>query len=58
MVYTPLQIVDKKGVEISMTPAEDHRSYYVFSDKITWDLSFVPKHTIEDAIQDLVNAFH
>ena len=41
-----------------MTPAEDHRSYHVFSDKITWDLSFVPKHTIEDAIQDLVNAFH
>ena len=52
------QIVDKKGVEISMTPAEDHRSYHVFSDKITWDLSFVTKHTIEDAIQDLVNAFH
>ena len=52
------RIVDKEGVEISTTPTEDHRSYHISSDKIKRDFGFVPKHTIEDAVQDLVNAFH
>ena len=52
------QIVDKEGVEITTTPTDDHRSYHISSDKIKQDLGFVPKHTIEDAVRDLVNAFH
>ena len=52
------QVVDKGGVEITPTPTDDHRSYHISSDKIKRDLGFVPKHTIEDAVRDLVNAFH
>ena len=52
------QVVDKEGVEITTTPTDDHRSYHISSDKIKRDLGFVPKHTIEDAVRDLVNAFH
>ena len=51
------RIVDKEGVEIVTTPTEDYRSYHISSDKIKRDIGFVPKHTIEDAVQDLVNAF-
>ena len=46
------------GVEIVTTPTDDHRSYHISSDKIKRDLGFVPQHTIEDAVQDLVSAFH
>ena len=52
------QVVDKDCVEITTTPTDDHRSYHISSDKIKQDLGFVPKHTIEDAVRDLVNAFH
>ena len=52
------QVVDKEGVEITTTPTDDHRSYHISSDKIKQDLGFVPKHTIEDAVRDLVDAFH
>ena len=52
------QVVDKEGVEITTIPTDDHRSYHISSDKIKQDLGFVPKHTIEDAVRDLVNAFH
>ena len=52
-----VEIVDKEGVEIAATPTDDHRSYHISSDKIKRDLGFVPKHTIEDAVQDLVDAF-
>ena len=51
------QTVDNKSVEIVTTPTDDHRSYHISSDKIKWDLGFVPQHTIEDAVQDLVSAF-
>ena len=51
------RIVDKEGVEIAATSTDDHRSYHISSDKIKRDLGFVPKHTIEDAVQDLVDAF-
>ena len=51
------QIVDKKGVEIVTTSTDDQRSYHISSGKIKRDLGFVPKHTIEDAVQDIVEAF-
>ncbi|MEK0194199.1 SDR family NAD-dependent epimerase/dehydratase, partial [Microcoleus anatoxicus PTRS1] len=40
------------------TPTNDNRSYHISSEKIKQELGFVPQHTIEDAVQDLVKAFH
>ncbi len=44
-------------VDIVVTPTDDNRSYHVNSDKIKNELGFVPKHTIEDAILELKDAF-
>jgi nucleoside-diphosphate-sugar epimerase len=45
-------------VNIVTTPTDDNRSYHISSAKIERRLGFVPKHTIQDAIRDLVDAFH
>ncbi len=47
-----------KGVDIVVTPTDDHRSYHVSSEKIRKDLGFTARHTVEDAIDGLVAAFH
>lgn len=44
-------------VQIVTTPTDDLRSYHISSDKIKRELGFEPKHTVEDAIRDLVEAF-
>jgi nucleoside-diphosphate-sugar epimerase len=44
-------------VSIVTTPTDDLRSYHISSDKIWRELGWRPKRTIEDAVQDLVNAF-
>jgi nucleoside-diphosphate-sugar epimerase len=44
-------------VQIVTTPTDDLRSYHISSDKIWQELGWKPKHTIEDAVQDLVTAF-
>jgi nucleoside-diphosphate-sugar epimerase len=44
-------------VEIVVTPTNDHRSYHISSEKLKRELGFVPRHTIEGAVQDLVQAF-
>jgi nucleoside-diphosphate-sugar epimerase len=49
--------VVKRDVEIAVTPSDDHRSYHISSEKIRRELAFVPRHTIEDAVRDLVAAF-
>jgi nucleoside-diphosphate-sugar epimerase len=46
-----------KRVEIIVTPTDDHRSYHISSEKIRRELGFAPRHTIEDAVRDLVAAF-
>ncbi len=46
-----------EDVEIVKTPTDDHRSYHVSSEKIKRELGFVPKHSIEDAVRDLLKAF-
>jgi nucleoside-diphosphate-sugar epimerase len=50
---------DKVGenVDIAVTPTDDHRSYHVSSEKIRRELGFVPRHTVEDAISGLRDAF-
>jgi nucleoside-diphosphate-sugar epimerase len=52
------EIVGKKRqVKLVVEPTNDNRSYHVSSAKIAGRLGFVPKYTIEDAVQGLVEAF-
>ena len=45
------------GIPIETTPSEDNRSYHVSSKKITQELGFEAKHSIEEAVLDLKRAF-
>jgi len=51
------KVVGKEDVEITTSPTNDNRSYHISSAKIKHELGFEPKHTIEDAIRDLCDAF-
>ena len=44
-------------VKLITTPTDDNRSYHISSEKIKNKLGFVPQHNVDDAIQDLKNAF-
>jgi nucleoside-diphosphate-sugar epimerase len=44
-------------IPIITTPSNDNRSYHVSSKKIKKELGFEPKHSIEEAITDLKEAF-
>ena len=48
---------DKPAPEIITTESNDPRSYRISSEKIQKELKFMPKHTIEDAVSDLIEAF-
>lgn len=45
-------------VEITTLPTDDNRSYHISSEKIRRELGFRPRHSIEDAVRDLVAAFN
>jgi len=45
------------GVNITTSPTDDLRSYHVSSQKIADELGFVAKHSINDAVKDLKEAF-
>jgi nucleoside-diphosphate-sugar epimerase len=47
-----------KGVDIVVTPTDDHRSYHVSSERIRRDLGFSAERTVRDAIVDLKTAFN
>lgn len=49
---------EKGEIEIVTTPSDDNRSYHINSDKIKRVLGFQPKHSMEEAIRDLCNAFN
>lgn len=51
-------IPDKPAPEIVTTESNDPRSYRISSEKIEKELQFSPKHTIEDAVGDLIEAFN
>ena len=61
--FTIMEIAEKvrsvigENIEIVTTPTNDNRSYHVSSEKIKRELGFVAKHTIEDAVKDLRDAF-
>ncbi len=44
-------------VEVVTTPSADHRSYHISSEKINRELGWAPRHTVQEAIRDLVAAF-
>jgi nucleoside-diphosphate-sugar epimerase len=46
-----------EDIQIVKTPTDDNRSYHVSSEKIKKELGFAPKHSIEDAVKDLLEAF-
>lgn len=48
---------EKGEVAIVTTPSDDLRSYHINSDKIRRVLGYAPRHTIEDAVRDLCQAF-
>src|SRR5262249_27827127 len=44
-------------VEIVTSPTDDLRSYHISSERIRRELGWEPKHTILDAVRDLLAAF-
>lgn len=44
-------------VRISFMATNDRRSYRISSEKLTRELGFVPRRTVEDAVRDLAAAF-
>jgi nucleoside-diphosphate-sugar epimerase len=44
-------------ITVDVVPTNDLRSYHVSSEKMRRKLGFTPKHTIEEAVSDLVTAF-
>ena len=52
------EIYPEQGeLPIEVTESDDPRSYHINSDKIARELGFVPKHTIEEAVRGLCEAF-
>jgi len=50
------KVIDPK-LPIKTVPTDDNRSYHVSAKKIADDIGFVAKHSIEEAVRDLKNAF-
>jgi nucleoside-diphosphate-sugar epimerase len=48
---------EKGEIPIEVTTSDDPRSYHINSEKIKLTLGFQPKHTIEEAVRDLCQAF-
>ena len=46
-----------KDIEIVHEPTDDLRSYHISSQKIKEELGFTPRRSVQDAIEDLKNAF-
>ena len=44
-------------ISLKILPTDDNRSYHISSDKIGNVLNFKMKHTVEDAIKELIKAF-
>ena len=51
------KVAGREEVEIIATPTDDLRSYHIASEKIKRELGFKPKHSVEEAVKDLCDAF-
>lgn len=50
--------VNDGDIRITTVPTDDNRSYHISSERIRSALGFEAKRGIEDAVRDLVDAFH
>lgn len=48
---------EKGEIPLEIVPSNDNRSYHINSDKIKKTLGFQPKHSIEEGIKELCDAF-
>lgn len=48
---------ERAGVSIVTTPSDDIRSYHINSDKVARMLGYKPRFTIENAVEELCDAF-
>jgi nucleoside-diphosphate-sugar epimerase len=48
---------DREPIEIETSKSDDNRSYHINSDKIKRILGYSPKYTVENAIEELCDAF-
>ncbi len=48
---------ERPEITVETKPSDDIRSYRISSEKIKRELNFIPRHTIEDAVRDLIQAF-
>ena len=51
------KLFPEKKIKVEKVPTDDNRSYHINSDKIYQVLGFRPRRSIEDAVEDLCNAF-
>ncbi len=51
------ELPERPEIAIETRPSDDIRSYRISSEKIKRELNFIPQHTIEDAVRDLIKAF-
>jgi nucleoside-diphosphate-sugar epimerase len=51
------RVPGREDMRIITTPSDDIRSYHISAEKIRRHLGFVPRYTIEDAVNELVDAF-
>jgi nucleoside-diphosphate-sugar epimerase len=51
------EVSGREQIEIVTIPSDDKRSYRICSERIKRELGFIPKHTVADAVRDLVGAF-
>lgn len=49
--------VGDRSVTIRVEPTDDHRSYHINSEKIRRVLGFQPRHTLEDAVDTVCQAY-
>lgn len=54
---TAEEFPEREKAEIVTVSSDDPRSYRISSEKIKRELNFVPQHTIEDGVCDLIAAF-
>jgi nucleoside-diphosphate-sugar epimerase len=50
------EMPSREVIEIVTTPSDDNRSYQINSDKVSRELDFKPRFSIEDAVREMVRA--
>ncbi|MBU1006841.1 MAG: SDR family NAD-dependent epimerase/dehydratase, partial [Candidatus Omnitrophica bacterium] len=46
-----------ENVKVKFSPTDDARSYHISSERIKKEIGFKARHSVEEAIRDLVRAF-